>query len=396
MPHVIRLAAILVALILTPLSVAAKDAITISTVILKVDERAAQPLSRLDLPAPNDGFAGAAVGLADNNTTGRFLGQSFEVTEVAAGPDEAVAAAEAAVGDDAAAIIALAPAATLLALADHFADRDVIILNAAAPDDSLRNAECRANVLHITPSRAMLADALAQYMLWKKWTDWFLIHGSHPADMAKAEAYRQAAKKFGLNIVEERVFEDTGGARRSDTGHVLVQKQIPKFTGRADDHDVVVTADETGVFGDYLAYRTTDPRPVVGDAGLVARSWHPGHESWGATQMQRRFEKANLRRMTDNDYSAWLAMRVIGEAVTRTNSADPSALKDFILSEEFEVAGFKGQALSFRTWNNQMRQPVLLADGKLVVTVSPQEEFLHQKTRLDTLGYDKSQTECAF
>ena len=223
-----------------------------------------------------------------------------------------------------------------------------------------------------------------------------LIHGSHPADLLKADAYRRAAKKFGIRINEERVFEDTGGARRSDTGHVLVQKQIPQFTNRADDHDVVVAADETGVFGDYLAYRTADPRPVVGDAGLVARSWHPGHESWGATQIQRRFEKANQRRMTDNDYNAWLAMRVLGEAVSRTKSADPNTLKAFIQSEDFEVAGFKGQALSFRPWNNQMRQGVLLADGKLVVTVSPQEEFLHRKTRLDTLGYDEPETECAF
>jgi len=39
---------------------------------------------------------------------------------------------------------------------------------------------------------------------------------------------------------------------------------------------------------------------------------------------------------------------------------------------------------------------VLLADGKLVVTVSPQEEFLHRKTRLDTLGFDEPETECAF
>lgn len=392
----IRLTILFAALVALPLIAAAKDAIVMKTAIMKIDAGPVLPLSRLDLPAANDGFAGAAVGIADNNTTGRFLGQSFEAAEITATPEDAIKAAEAAVADGAAVIIALAPQATLLALADHFADQNIIILNAGAVDDVLRNAECRANVLHVAPSRAMLADALAQYMVWKKWTDWMLIHGSHPADQLKADAYRRAAKKFGLTIVEERLFEDTGGARRTDSGHVLVQRQIPKFTSRAEDHDVMVAADETGVFGDYLAYRTTDPRPVVGDAGLVARSWHASFEGWGATQIQRRFEKANQRRMTDTDYHAWLAMRVIGEAVSRTKSADPAVLKDFILSDDFEVAGFKGQALSFRPWNNQMRQGVLLADGKLVVTVSPQEEFLHQKTRLDTLGYDEPETECAF
>ena len=392
----IRVTALIAALMLLPLVAAAKDAIILKTAVLKVDNGPVLPLSRLDLPAENDGFAGAAVGLADNNTTGRFLGQTFEATEVTAKPEDAIKAAEVAVADGAGVIVALAPEATLLALADHFADQNIIILNATARDDALRNASCRANVLHVAPSRAMLADGLAQYMVWKKWTEWMLIHGSHPADQLKADAYRRAAKKFGLKIVEERNFEDTGGARRTDSGHVLVQRQIPKFTNRADDHDVVVAADETGVFGDYLAYRTTDPRPVVGDAWLVARTWHPSFEGWGATQIQRRFEKAKQRRMTDNDYQAWLAMRVIGEAVSRTKSADPSVLKDFILSNDFEVAGFKGQALSFRPWNNQLRQGILLADGKLVVTVSPQEEFLHQKTRLDTLGFDEPETECAF
>ncbi len=392
----IRVTALIAALMLLPLVAAAKDAIILKTAILKIDNGPVLPLSRLDLPAENDGFAGAAVGLSDNNTTGRFLGQTFEATEVTAKPEDAIKAAEVAVADGAGVIVALAPEATLLALADHFADQNIIILNATAPDDALRNASCRANVLHVAPSRAMLADGLAQYMVWKKWTEWMLIHGSHPADQLKADAYRRAAKKFGLKIVEERIFEDTGGARRTDSGHVLVQRQIPKFTNRADDHDVVVAADETGVFGDYLAYRTTDPRLVVGDAGLVARTWHPSFEGWGATQIQRRFEKANQRWMTDIDYQAWLAMRVIGEAVSRTKSADPSVLKDFILSKDFEVAGFKGQALSFRPWNNQLRQGILLADGKLVVTVSPQEEFLHQKTRLDTLGFDEPETECAF
>ncbi len=390
------IAGLIAVLLLSPMAAAAKDAIVVKTAILKVEGEKVLPLSRLDLPAANDGFAGAVVGLADNNTTGRFLGQTFEAVEVTTTAEEAIAAADAAVADGAGTIIALAPADTLLALADHFAGQGVVILNASAQDDALRNAECRANVVHIAPSRAMLADGLAQYMAWKRWTEWILIHGSHPADQAKADAYRRAAKKFGLKIVEERLFEDTGGARRTDSGHVLVQRQMPKFTQRADDHDVVVAADESGVFGDYLAYRTTDPRPIVGDAGLVARSWHPGFEGWGATQIQRRFEKANQRWMKDIDYQAWLAMRVIGEAVSRTNSADPAVLKDFMLSEDFEVAGFKGQALSFRPWNNQLRQGVLLADGKLVVTVSPQEEFLHQKTQLDTLGYDEPESECAF
>ena len=62
----------------------------------------------------------------------------------------------------------------------------------------------------------MLADGLAQYLIWKQWRKWFLVLGSHPQDRLWAEALKHSAARFGAKIVEERVFADTGGARRSD------------------------------------------------------------------------------------------------------------------------------------------------------------------------------------
>ena len=372
---------------------ALQSAEVIKTAILRVQVDAPLPLSRLDLPPVDLGLSGGRLGTSDNNTTGRFLGQSYETTEQDTTPAEAVQAAEQLVQDGNQLIVTMAPAETLVALSDALGDQ-ALILNAAARDDALRVAGCHPNILHVAPSRAMLADGLAQYLVWKKWTEWVLVPGSHPGDVLMAEAYRRSAKKFGAKIVEERPFEDTGGARRSDSGHVLVQRQIPVFMQRLDDHDVVVAADESSVFADYLPYRTWDARPVAGSAGLRPKMWHDSHESWGATQIQRRFEKAAKRGMRDLDYQVWLAIRVIGEAVTRTKSTNPAVLKAFIRSDDFEVAGFKGQALNFRPWNNQLRHGVLLTDGQLVVSVSPQDEFLHQKTRLDTLGFDQPESDC--
>ena len=164
----------------------------------------------------------------------------------------------------------------------------------------------------------MLADALAQYLVWKRWNAWFLIEGSHPEDQALAEAYRRAATKFGAEIVEERVFEDTGGARRTDTGHVQVQAQMPAFTQRAEAHDVVVAADHAGVFAAHLPYQHLGPAAGGGLGRAGPESWHPAHEAWGATQWQTRFEEAARRTAWDEDYQVWMAVRVLGEAVTRT------------------------------------------------------------------------------
>jgi ABC transporter substrate binding protein (PQQ-dependent alcohol dehydrogenase system) len=371
--------------------------LTLETAVVRVDTGPALPLSRLDLPPEDDGFAGAERATADNATTGRFLGHAYETRMVETVPEEAVAEIEALAADGVRHFVTLAPADTLLAIADRLVEvaPEAVVVNATARDDRLRNGDCRANVFHVAPSRAMLADGLAQYLVWKKWTDWVIVHGSNPADIAMGEAYARAARKFGVEVEETLVFEDTGRARRSDSGHVLVQRQVPVFMQEADDHDVVVVADESEYFGAYIPYRTWEPRPVAGDAGLEALTWHPAHEAWGATQLQRRFERDQDRRMTERDYQAWMALRALGEAVTRTDSADPEAVADYLRSDAFELAAFKGQALTFRPWNQQLRQGILLADGKLVVSVSPQEEFLHETTRLDTLGYDEPESACS-
>ena len=156
-----------------------------------------------------------------------------------------------------------------------------MLFNIGRPDDALRQQDCRDNVIHVAPSRSMLADALAQYLVWKKWSRWVLVYGSHPEDALLADAYRRAAKRFGARIVKEREFKDTGGARQTDSGVVQTQQQMPVFTQGLPDYDVLVTADENEVFADYLPYRTWDARPVAGSAGLRPVSWDPASESWG-------------------------------------------------------------------------------------------------------------------
>jgi ABC transporter substrate binding protein (PQQ-dependent alcohol dehydrogenase system) len=282
----------------------------------------------------------------------------------------------------------------LLKVADALRDRGTVLLNAGSTDDRLREQDCRANVIHVAPTRSMLADALAQYLVWKQWRRWLLVAGSHDADKLYADALRRAATRFGAKIVQERTFEDTGGARRTDSGVTLIQRQMPVFTQQAPAYDVLIAADESEVFAAYLPYRTWDPRPVAGSAGLVPASWDAAQDQWGAVQLQNRFMKLNFRRMTALDMQAWTAVRMVGEAASRANTNDTRKLIDFIKGPNFSVAAFKGQRLTLRDWNLQLRQPILLVDGRMVVSVSPQEGFLHQVSELDTLGIDRPETKC--
>ena len=353
------------------------------------------PLSLLDLPPKDLGIAGAKLAITDNNTTGRFMNQEFRLDPIEeADPAKLIQDVVQKVDAGAHFVLVDATPDTLLKLADALKGKEALLINYSAPDDGLREENCRPQVLHTAPTRTMLADALAQYLVWKKWNRWLLVLGPTEKDKLYAEALRRAAKRFGAKIVEERTFTYDSGNRRSDGGFEQVQQQIPTFTQSAPDYDVLVVADEGSLFGDYLPYRTWDPRPVAGTAGLVAESWHPAIELWGGTQFQNRFKKLADRTMRPTDYNAWLGARIIGEAASRTKSTDYKDLVAYIKGPSFDVAGFKGVGLSIRNWNGQIREPILVTTPKMLVTVSPQQGFLHQVSELDTLGIDKPETKC--
>ncbi len=393
LPHVARILSAMAAALLGGSAMA--EPVTIPIVYLALTLQHPQPSTLLD-PIPTDeGQQGARVGLADVQTTGAFTGQRFTLDEkVLPDADAAVAAARSMLEAGSRVFVTDLPAPVLLRVADLPGASDAILLDATSADDSLRGRDCRRNVLHLLPSRAMLADALMQFLAVKRWRDLLLVTGLRDEDRAFADALRRSAKKFQLRIAADKPWTFKPGAQRTDTGHVTIGAEVARFT-QGTAYDILVVADTWNEFGDDLAFRTTDPRPVAGSQGLVPTSWARAFEQWGATQLQLRFQKRAGRPMTPSDYGAWMAVRAVGEAATR-GGADPAALIAYLHSPKFELAAFKGARLSFRPWDGQLRQPVLLADARSLVSVSPQPGYLHQFSELDTLGIDQPETACRF
>ncbi len=345
-------------------------------------------LSTLEVPPDNEGLQGARLAIADNNTTGRFTGQTFALVERALPVEGDAGAAFAALADDGIhyVVSTLDGAGLDRLLARPVGDR-LLIFNAGAPDDRFRRADCRADLLHTLPSRAMLADALAQYLIRKNWKRWFLVTGPEEGDVLYAAAVRRAAGRFGGRIVAEKVWSEALDIRRTAEG------EVPVFT-QVGDYDILIVADEIGLFGEYLPYRTWQPRPVAGTQGLTSVAWDRSLEQWGARQLQSRFQRQAGRAMTPVDYAAWAAVRSIGEAAARTSSADFATVAGYLRGDAFELAGFKGLTLSYRPWDGQLRQPIPLVTARAMVSMSPQDGFLHPLTALDTLGDDRPETGC--
>jgi len=372
----------------------AADPVTVGIGYLALTPKRVAPQVVLDPPLTDEGVQGARLALLDNQTTGRFLNQTYALHE-SLQPDDAgvLAAARAMLAAGERVIVTDLPAPLLLQVADLPEARDAILMDATSQDDTLRGRDCRARVLHLLPSRAMLADALMQFLAVKRWRNVLLVQGRGQADAAYADALRRSARKFQLRIVADKPWTFEPGAQRTDTGHVTIGAEVARFT-QGLSYDVLVVADAADEFGDDLAYRTTDPRPVAGTQSLVPAAWARPFEQWGATQLQARFQKQAGRWMTQRDFGAWMAVRAVGEAASRGSGPDPAGIIAYLHSPKFELAAFKGARLTFRPWDGQLRQPVLLADARSLVSVSPQPGYLHQFSELDTLGIDQSETTC--
>ena len=357
------------------------------------DDRA--PVSPLDPELDDEGVQGARLAIEDNNATGQFLGQEFVLLEEILPRDGEIAAGLQALIDQGADwIISGLPRDALLAVLDSAQGRERVIFNARAPDNDLRGEHCRGNLFHTIPSRRMQADALAQFLAYKRWNRWALVHGRTDEDERLAAAFRESAQRFGARLTGEKQWPHTAMARRAEGGFHAIQREIPVFVQDLPEHDVLVIADETDYFGEYFPYQTRLPRPVAGTQGLTPVAWHRAHESWGGVQLHRRFERLVERSMTPRDFAAWVAVRSLGEAASRTNSVAEEDVLAYMLSEDFALAAYLGLPVSYRSWDQQLRQPILIAGPRMVVSVSPQEGFEHPRTPMDTLGHDEPESPC--
>jgi ABC transporter substrate binding protein (PQQ-dependent alcohol dehydrogenase system) len=367
-----------------------------------------RPASRLDREPKDAGIAGAKMAIEENNAGGRFTGHDYSLdVATVTSADKAIEALQKFLDSDHHYIVVDASADTLVKLADWAKGKDILLFNIRATDVSLRQENCRANVMHIVPDRFMLADALAQYLVTMKWTDWLLVHGSTPGDLAYADAIKRAAGRFGAKIVDVREYQDTSGGRRDDVGTIppSAAASVPGKQASLDaavpadpSYQIIVVADEDQQFGPFMPYRGgADARPVAGTTGLTATTWSPGHEKWGATQANNNFEKDFKRLMLPIDYQAYVATRAIGEAVTRNADGDFATVVAFIHGPELQLAPFKGIKQQFRPWDGQFRQPIIIATDKVPVSFSPQRGFphaSHPEIEVDTLGIDEPESIC--
>jgi ABC transporter substrate binding protein (PQQ-dependent alcohol dehydrogenase system) len=342
--------------------------------------------ARIEVAPGGNPVEGAALGIEDLRIISDASGQAFTLDHQQA-PD--VAGLTTKLNDMVLAgenfVILDLPAEMVDEVVAAAQDLPVTLVNATAPEDLLRN-RCYPNLLHTVASDRMNADALAQYLRARNWTRVLVLVGSEARDVAMVDAFRAAADRLRLEVVDSRPFTlATDPANREANNALLITGGV--------DYDVIYVADTQGEFARYLPYATQLPRLVLGTTGLVSTEWHWSSERYGAPQVTSRFaDLANGRRMTGQDWSAWMAAKAIVTAYAKSD--DPANVGEYMRGPLFRLDGSKGTQLSFRSWDGQLRMPLMLATHNAVIAQAPLEGFQHQINDLDTLGTDQPEHQC--
>ena len=137
---------------------------------------------------------GVLQGQHEANIQGRFLDQTYTVEAMT---PEALSQAN----QQAAAIIAAGDASAAQSLGE--AMPGVAVFNVTADDDALRQA-CTANLLHVPPSNAMKADAVAQWLQ------------KNPDASVEARAWHPKFVKYAARDLNKRFLKVQGVAMNDD------------------------------------------------------------------------------------------------------------------------------------------------------------------------------------
>jgi ABC-type branched-subunit amino acid transport system substrate-binding protein len=317
---------------LAPRAARAEDVFTVG-VVLPADAEKATELSR-----------GAALGLDDANALATLFGKRLRLETEAPRADGQTGRALARAG--ALAVVGGVGPGGGEALLQAATD-GTTVLNVGAPDDRLRNEGCERRAFHVMPSVAMYADALTQVLIeQRKLTRWSVTGDGSPRGAEIEAAARRSVARRGGTVTGDAAGADVLLLAVDDRG---VDAGVARAIAEGRRPDRIAGIGEAGI-----------RLPAERAAGLWAVGWHYELERFSARELNGRFRRRWNAPMTETSWAAWAALKLVGEAVVRAGAGDGAALAAFLESAP-PFDGHKGEALTFRRWDHQLRQPLYVA-----------------------------------
>ncbi|HEV8639592.1 MAG TPA: ABC transporter substrate-binding protein [Methylomirabilota bacterium] len=327
---------------------------------------------------------GAALGLEDANALATMFGRRLQLAAAtAADARGAGVAARALAREGVIAVIGGAGPGQAEALRDVAAAEARLFFNAGAQDDALRGERCERHSYHLAPSVTMCVDALAQWLAGpRRLRRWAIVTDGSPRGREIEAAAQRAAGRLGAAL--------SAGAAATDITLIAVDA--------ASQREAAGRLRAAGVpFAGIGADAVADFGPEEG-AGFWVVGWHHELERFSARELNRRFRRRFGVPLDETAWAARAAMKMIGEGAVRGGAGDAAGLRAFLgMAPPFD--GHKGAALTFRPWDQQLRQPLYIIGPRRREEVGGARgpfEVLAQAPRedLDAIGIGRTETRC--
>jgi ABC transporter substrate binding protein (PQQ-dependent alcohol dehydrogenase system) len=364
---------------------------------------------------------GALMAEEEHAFNAELFGLDFSVLiERASGAEGVVAAAERLAEAGALAVAGGFNSLEANALTSWSVERSTAFLNIGASDNRLRNEGCAATSFHIEPSSGMYLDALAGWYVRSGFRNWFVLVGSdsEATDQFERLEWSLRERHFGARIVGragfnsgDRIDPIVNTLRRANSDLVVL------LLSAADQLEVLAQLEEAGVRtliagfpypeaqtrAFMLASRTAAPQ-LGSDHRILA--WEPTLDAYGAREFNARFLAMFGVPMEPTAWATYQAVKVVFEAATLGGSATPADVIAYMAGPRGVFDVWKGIGVSFRPWDQQLRQSLYLSKispssddlfrlallvGELPAIYMPGTDPVE---RLDQLGDPKNRSTC--
>lgn len=305
----------------------------------------------------------------------------------------------------------------------RFADEHAVpFLNIGTPHDRLRNEECGDYLFHVEPSDAMYLDAITGWFVRAGFRRWAFVHDDDERGKALYQraawalesrhfAGREAAR-VALPAPAEDVAWGEVVARlkrgRPDVVLLLLgpARQLEFLEASATAGEEWEVAGFPYPDAQTRAFYAAWARAGAHDEDLYrASAWEATLDAYGAREFNERFAARWGTPMDASAWAAYQAVRIIYDSAIATRSLDGPRLAAHMADPNSVFDVWKGIGVSFRPWDQQLRQSlylVLLAssgDAEPEVTLVGELPALYLPRtdpveRLDQLGDLAERSRC--
>jgi ABC-type branched-subunit amino acid transport system substrate-binding protein len=315
---------------------------------------------------------GAEFGHSEADLFAKLFGKRVELLVRSAATEDGCLAAglELFRGERVMAVIGGTTDAAAEALAKAAQQASGLFLNVGAIASRLRGPLFDRRTFHVHPGVATLVNAAGLRLIEQgRRTRWGVIVAESPfGSEVEAAASTLTAGISAPVVVQERLAASFGDwaalfGRLRDANVDALLAGLPP-----EDMRAFLAGYRVAGLSCELAGVPSDPHfALEADAasleGIWPLAWHESLERYSARELNGRYRRGFQRPLDPAAWAAWAAVKLVVEAAVRGNSVEVEPLRDF-LESRLAFDGHKGTALSFRSSDRELGQPLYIVRAR--------------------------------